>query len=202
MKRLLLLGVMMFVVCSPLIVSYADDIYWERNPPEEPTITNKDFHLNFRTPPAKSLGDMEIYDQPKDIFEQEESATPAQSAAPTTAAVPEAPVSPTEPAIRAPMQQPHSVTRPSGERSAGAPGFTQRPTEIIPQATETGPSRSQAIVKPHQESPGTQIQPSGVNKPVPSSVEEVAKPGKKKLKWGQLDAQSAEPKTKLKWGEQ
>ncbi len=201
MKRLLLLGVMIFVVCSPLIVSYADDVYWDRNPPEEPTITNKDFDLNFGAPAAKSFGDMEIYDQPKDIFENEESATPATSATPTTAAEPGTPIAPTEPAIRGPIQQPRSVTRRSREGSVGAPGFTPKPSEIIPQATETAPGKKQSVVKPHRESPATQVQPSNVNKAAPASVEEEAKPGKKKLKWGQLDVQSAEPKTKLKWGE-
>ena len=85
MKRVLLLGVMILMVCSPLAVSYAEDeVYWEGITPAEPTITDKDFRLDFKTPAAKSLGDLEIYDQPKDIFEEEESAEPAPPAASAT----------------------------------------------------------------------------------------------------------------------
>ena len=77
MKRVLLLGVMILMVCSPLAVSYAEDeVYWEGITPEEPTITDKDFRLDFKVPAAKSLGDLEIYDQSKDIFEEDESAAP------------------------------------------------------------------------------------------------------------------------------
>src|SRR5208282_1109864 len=112
MKRLLLSAVTILMICSPLAVSYAaEDIYWEGRTPADPTITEKDFRLDFKTPAAKSLGDLEIYDQPKDIFAEEESAAPAPPAA---SARPTAPVAPAEPRLRTPIQ-PRSLTRPSTE---------------------------------------------------------------------------------------
>ncbi len=200
MKRVLLLAVTILMVCSPLAVSYAaEEIYWEGITPSEPTITDKDFRLNFKTPAAKSLGDLEIYDQPKDIFEEEESAEPAPPAA---SARPTAPVAPAEPQLRVPIQ-PRSLTRPSVEVAPRPRGFTSKPSEIIPQPAETSPGTTESVVQPKQGTTGTQIQQSDKDssKSVLGSADELDKAGEKKMKWGQVDVKP-EPKGKFQWGQQ
>ncbi len=195
MKRLLLLAVTILMVCSPPAVSYAaEEIYWEGRTPADPTVTDKDFRLDFKTPAAKSLGDLEIYDQPKDIFAEDESATPA---------TPTAPVAPAEPQLRAPIS-PRSLIRPSAEVAPRARGFTPKSTEIIPQPAETSPGSTESILQHEQGSPATQIQQSDEERStsVPGSVDELDRAGQKKMKWGQVDVKPAEPKGKFQWGQQ
>jgi hypothetical protein len=195
MKRVLLLAVMVVMVCSPLAVSYAEDeIYWEGNTPAEPTITDKDFTLDFKVPAAKSLGDLEIYDQPKDIFEGDESAGTV---------APNAPVATAEPQLR-PAIQPRSLTRPSVEAAPPAPRATPRASEIIPQPAETTPGSNEATIKRRQRSPSTQVQQSNENSSTSTSAsaEELDRAGQKKMKWGQTDVKPAEPKGKFQWGRQ
>ncbi len=201
MKRVLLLGVMILMVCSPLAVSYAEDeVYWEGITPADPTITDKDFRLDFKTPAAKSLGDLEIYDQPKDIFEEEESA---EQAPPAASATPTAPVAPAEPQLRPPIQ-PRSLTRPSADVSPRTTGTTPRSSEIIPQPAETSPGSTESTIQRRQGSPATQVQQSdeGRSTPVPASADELDRAGQKKMKWGQVDVKPAEPKGKFQWGQQ
>ncbi len=195
MKRVLLLGVMILMVCSPLVVTYAEDeVYWEGRTPADPTITDKDFRLDFKTPAAKSLGDLEIYDQPKDIFEEEESAAPART---TT------PVAPGEPQLRPPVQ-PRSLTRPPADVSPRTTGTTPRSSEIIPQPAETSPGTTESVIQRRQGSTATQVQQSDEDRstPVPASADELDRAGQKKMKWGQVDVKPAEPKGKFQWGQQ
>ena len=200
MKRVLLLGVMILMVCSPLAVSYAEDeVYWEGITPADPTITDKDFRLDFKLPAAKSLGDLEIYDQPKDIFEEEESAAPTPPAA---SARPTAPVAPAEPQLRPPVQ-PRGLTRPPADVSPRTTGTTPRSSEIIPQPAETSPGRTESTIRRQQKSRGTQVQKNEEDRsaPLPAS-DELDKAGEKKMKWGQVDVKPSEPKGKFQWGQQ
>jgi hypothetical protein len=193
MKRVLLLGVMILMVCSPLAVTYAEDeVYWEGITPADPTITDKDFRLDFKIPAAKSLGDLEIYDQPKDIFEEEESAAPVRTASP---------VAPAEPQLR-PSTQPRSLTRPPADVSPRTTGTTPRSSEIIPQPTETSPRTTESIIQRRRGPSSTQVQQSdeGRSTPVPASSDELDRAGQKKMKWGQVDVKPAEPKGKFQWG--
>ena len=195
MKRVLLLGVMILMVCSPLAVTYAEDeVYWEGRTPADPTITGKDFRLDFKTPAAKSLGDLEIYDQPKDIFEEEESAAPARTTTPVT---------PAEPQLRPPIQ-PRSLTRPPADVSPRTTGTTPRSSEIIPQPAETSPGTTESVIQRRQGSTATQVQQSDEDRstPVPASADELDRAGQKKMKWGQVDVKPAEPKGKFQWGQQ
>lgn len=194
MKRVLLLGVMILMVCSPLAVSYAEDeVYWEGITPDEPTITDKDFRLDFKVPAAKSLGDLEIYDQPKDIFEEDESVAPAVT---TT------PVAPTEPQLRPPAQ-PRTLTRPPADVSPRTTGTIPRSSEIIPPPAETSPRTTESINQRRQGSTGTEVQQSneGGRMPSPVSADELDRAGQKKMKWGQVDVKPAEPKGKFQWGQ-
>jgi len=194
MKRVLLLGVMILMVCSPLAVSYAEDeVYWEGITPDEPTITDKDFRLDFKVPAAKSLGDLEIYDQPKDIFEEDESAAPARTASP---------VAPAEPQLRPPAQ-PRTLTRPPADVSPRTTGTTPRSSEIIPPPAETSPGTTESINQRRRGSTGTQVQQSdeGGRTPLPASADELDRAGQKKMKWGQVDVKPAEPKGKFQWGQ-
>jgi hypothetical protein len=196
MKRLLLLAVMVVMVCSPLAVSYAEDeVYWEGSTAGEPTITDKDFTLDFKLPSAKSLGDLEIYDQPKDIFEEDESA-----AAP---AEPTAPVATAEPQLRAPIQ-PRSLTRPSTDVVPPTPRATPRASEIIPQQAETNPGSTESTIRRQKGSLPTQVQQSneGTSASGSPSADQLDRAGEKKMKWGQVDVKSAEPKGKFQWGQQ
>jgi len=195
MKRVLLLGVIILMVCSPLAVTYAEDeVYWEGRTPADPTITGKDFRLDFKTPAAKSLGDLEIYDQPKDIFEEEESAAPARTTTPVT---------PAEPQLRPPIQ-PRSLTRPPADVSPRTTGTTPRSSEIIPQPAETSPGTTESVIQRRQGSTATQVQQSDEDRstPVPASADELDRAGQKKMKWGQVDVKPAEPKGKFQWGQQ
>jgi len=195
MKRVLLLGVMILMVCSPLAVTYAEDeVYWEGRTPADPTITGKDFRLDFKTPAAKSLGDLEIYDQPKDIFEEEESAAPARTTTPVT---------PAGPQLRPPIQ-PRSLTRPPADVSPRTTGTTPRSSEIIPQPAETSPGTTESVIQRRQGSTATQVQQSDEDRstPVPASADELDRAGQKKMKWGQVDVKPAEPKGKFQWGQQ
>jgi hypothetical protein len=197
MKRVLLLVVMVLMVCSPLAVSYAEDeVYWEGITPADPTITDKDFRLDFKLPAAKSLGDLEIYDQPKDIFEEEESAAPAP---PVASAGPTAPVAPAEPQLRPPVQ-PRGLTRPPADVSPRTTGTTPRASEIIPQPAETSPGTTESI---KQRRAPTRVQQSNEGGRAPAaSSDELDMPGQKKMKWGQVDVKPAEPKGKFQWGQQ
>jgi hypothetical protein len=197
MKRVLLLVVMVLMVCSPLAVSYAEDeVYWEGITPADPTITDKDFRLDFKLPAAKSLGDLEIYDQPKDIFAEEESAPPAASARPT------APVAPAEPQLRPPVQ-PRGLTRPPADVSPRTTGTTPRSSEIIPQPAETSPGATESVIKRRKGSTATQVQQSDEGGRTPAaSADELDMAGQKKMKWGQVDVKPAEPKGKFQWGQQ
>lgn len=193
MKRVLLLAVMALMICSPLAVCYAEEeIYWEGSTAGEPTITDKDFRLDFKTPAAKSLGDLEIYDQPKDIFEEEESAAPAQPAAPVAQA---------EPQLRAPVQ-PRSLTRPSTEAVPSIQRATPRASEIIPQASETSPGSTESTSRRRKGAAATQVQQSDESLSTPASAEDLDRTGQKKMKWGQVDVKPSEPKGKFQWGQQ
>ena len=201
MKRVLLLVVMVLMVCSPLAVSYAEDeVYWEGITPADPTITDKDFRLDFKLPAAKSLGDLEIYDQPKDIFEEEGSAAPTPPAA---SARPSAPATPAEPQLRPPVQ-PRGLTRPPADISPRSTGTTPRSSEIIPQPTETSPGSTESTIKRRRGSAATQVQQSDGDRstPVPASADELDRAGEKKMKWGQVDVKPSEPKGKFQWGQQ
>jgi hypothetical protein len=191
MKRVLLLVVMVLMVCSPLAVSYAEDeVYWEGITPADPTITDKDFRLDFKLPAAKSLGDLEIYDQPKDIFEEEESAAPAPPAASA------------EPQLRPPVQ-PRSLTRPPADVSPRTTGTTPRSSEIIPQPAETSPGTTESVTKRRKGSTATQVQQSDEGRRTPAaSSDELDMAGQKRMKWGQVDVKPAEPKGKFQWGQQ
>jgi hypothetical protein len=192
---------MVLMVCSPLAVSYAEDeVYWEGITPADPTITDKDFRLDFKLPAAKSLGDLEIYDQPKDIFEEEESAAPTPPAA---SARPSAPATPAEPQLRPPVQ-PRGLTRPPADVSPRTTGTTPRSSEIIPQPTETSPGSTESTIKRRRGSSATQVQQSdeGRRTPAPASADELDRAGQKKMKWGQVDVKPAEPKGKFQWGQQ
>ena len=187
------------MICSPLAVAYAEDeVYWEGRSPTEPTISDKDFRLDFRNPAARSLGDLEIYDQPKDIFEGDEAVAPS---APT----PVAPA-PAEPAqVRPPTPiQPRSLTRPSVDASPRATGTRPRSSEIIPQPAETSPGSSQPIIQRQRGSSATEVRQSDEQRgtPVPDSLEEADRHGEKKMKWGQVDVKPTEPKSKFQWGQQ
>jgi hypothetical protein len=196
MKRLLLLGVMILMVCSPLAVTYAEDeVYWEGRTPADPTITDKDFRLDFKTPAAKSLGDLEIYDQPKDIFAEDQSAAPTPPAA---AARPTGPAAPAEPQLRPPVQ-PRSLTRPPADVSPRTTGATPRSTEIVPLPAETTPGATESTIKRRQRSTTPQVQRSEEDRSAP---DELDKAGQKKMKWGQVDVKPAEPKGKFQWGQQ
>jgi hypothetical protein len=194
MKRVLLLAVMVVMICSPLAVCYAEEeIFWEGITPSEPTITDKDFRLDFKTPAAKSLGDLEIYDQPKDIFEDEASAAQAE---------PTAPVAPAEPQLRPPIQ-PRSLTRPSTDVAPPATRTTPRASEIIPQPAETSPGSTESTSRRRQRTPATQVQQSDEDRgtSAPASAEDLDKAGQKKIKWGQVDVKPSEPTNKFQWGQ-
>jgi hypothetical protein len=190
MKRVLLLAVMIVMVCSPLAVSHAEDeIYWEGTTPGEPTITDKDFTLDFKVPAAKSLGDLEIYDQPKDIFEGEESSAQVE---------PTAPIATAEPQIRPPVR-PRSLTRPSTDIVPPAPRATPRASEINPQPAETNPGSAESTTRRQKGSLSTQVQQS--NEGSITSADQLDRAGQKKMKWGQVDVKPAEPSGKFKWGQ-
>ena len=185
MKRILFLSLVCSLLAFPL---HASEIFWDENPPPDPTITNKDFSFKYGSfKPAKSLEQMDVYDSGKLLkldyeIEAEKAMLPRTSE--RSGDVVDLPQSPAP-----------AVTRPEPTRRTRS--------TVSPARREATPSQVEPVV--HPESPVTK--PSGTEElkrpvPVPAIADEPGKTEPKKLPWGQQDTKSSsETQTKFKWGE-
>jgi len=203
MKRLVLTGLMILLVSSPVGMVQAQ-MYWDQSQVPDATIKDSDFGKGPADQrPAKSLGDQEIYDDYQVPDVEPEAERQNVPIVPPTAAP--------EPRVIAPRQT---------DTTRSTTGLLRQPRATIRRPTEraTNPRTTVSQPKPAETSPG---EPSAVTRSPESSVagpgekavttvtpgrttapEETERPSTKRMKWGQgaEDKTSEQPKPKLQWG--
>jgi hypothetical protein len=170
---------LLVIISSLSGIGYAAEVYWDRDNIPEPVITDKDFKLEYGSPKAKSMGELEIYNEPKppivtrmDEPEEDDIAAPAPMPAP-----------------RASEREPSAVTPKQDTK---------------PRVTDIKPAQRKSV-KPAGEveaAPSRQLQPPENEAPAVQTEPEVAPPPAKKMPWGQKgDNQTKEEsKPKFQWG--
>jgi hypothetical protein len=195
MRKLFVLSLLILAVSCMAGILYAEEeMYWD-SPTLDPTITEKDFKLDYRVRSTPSFGDQEIYD---DFRRPDWDSPEAQTAAPdedVAPAAPLAPIQPARPALRS-NAAPRSLTiqRPA-DRTPPTP--TPSATQTGPKPAETSPLDEAESVIPRSDS-RTQIQ-GNENKGGAQ-----LQPASKKMRWGQAETQKADQKSddqqKFQWG--
>jgi len=170
---------MTLLLSFPFGMVHAAEIYWDGTPAEA-EIDDSDFKFKYgERRDAKSLGDLEIYDNNLVINvpgPDEPSEADYESGAPIP---------------------PRAVTAP---RSTDVAPPQPR---VAPRATDTGTTRGPVMRRTPDQTPKPVTQEIKTQ-PRPgeqTTTEQPAATPEKKMKWGQVDVKPSEPKTKFKWGE-
>ena len=162
MKHLIVLGLAMLLVSSPLGISYAQNIYWDPDERRDATITASDFDTKFQVnKKAKSWAEMGIYDTGEidvsDLDEMEPSVVQ-------------------RPRPRRTIETP----RPSRTRQERAPASV-RDRDRLPKASERESGRSSSASGPEVTGEGSKTQSKKMKW---GRVEVKPVEPKTKLQWG------------------
>ena len=171
---------MMSLLCSSPGLVMAAEIYWD-TPTQELEINDSDFSQKY-----DGQSDYSLFRE-KDIYQVWKPGLSDEGEEPQTTV--SRPIQePGQPATILERRVPTTVRPDSGTQNRtieqARPSSTTNPPRVSPAA----PRQAETV-------PGSQdVSPA-------ATQESVEKPGTKKMKWGQSDSSSSEPKTKFEWGQ-
>ncbi len=202
MKRLVLTGLMILLVSS-LVGTVQAQMYWDQSEVPDATIKDSEFDKGPADQrPAKTLGDLEIYDdyqvpdvEPEAAQQTAPIASPAATPGPRVVAPRQTDTTRSTTDL---LRRPRATIRRSTERAT-----RPRTTVSQPKPAETSPGEPATVTRSPESSvsdPGekatTTVTPGRTTAPV-----ETERPSTKRMKWGQgAEEKTSEPKPKLQWG--
>ncbi len=182
MKRLVFLVPALLIALSIPGTTPASDLYWW-DKTEDGEITAKDFDIDFKDNPAKSLGEKQVYDNGR----SPEALAVEDHDHEATAAVPVRSVTPRTTPRTTPVDVRSGRDLPSSSRTirrANEPRVTPRASSAIPAV----PSRATTNKFGWGQKKAVQPKPN----PVETSVKPAESKPKVKLQWGKKTTPSAE----------